>query len=232
MRKLSKLHVALIGVLIWGAVFGAGRPVAAATPWFGTVSYSLQDQVQFQVGYQVNAVVGFDLAYRDLGLRALTGNRWQTRLLLTPGDRFAFQAGYDLTDEQYLVGGQANIPLNQNLHFVSEVNTILPAESGDKYVDYLVGLQIGIGYNHYLLAGAQGEYNLAEDHEPELFVELDLNWRLPKSFGIRVQPHIGVEGEFCHQTTVYKTWPNHLETGLTVGQDFDGQWDVGLYLRY
>ena len=92
-------------------------------------------------------------------------------------------------------------------------------------MDYLLGLQIGIGYNHYLLAGAQGEYNLQEDHEPELFVELDLNWRLPKGFGIRVQPHIGVEGNFHHQTTVFKAWPNKLETGLVAGQDPDsGTW--------
>ena len=232
MKKLGKLRIVLVGLIIWGAVLGVGLPVVAATPWSGTVSYSLRDQAQFQVGYQLNEVVGFDLAYRDLGLQELTGNRWQTRFLLTPGDRLAFQAGYDLTGEHYLVGGQANVPLNQNIRLVSGVNTILPADKGAKYVDYLLGLQIGIGYNHYLLAGAQGEYNLQEDHEPELFVELDLNWRLPKGFGIRVQPHIGVEGNFHHQTTVFKAWPNKLETGLVAGQDPDGQWDVGLFLRY
>lgn len=232
MRKLGKLRVALVGLLILGAVFGVGLPVAAATTWSGTVSYSLREQAQFQVGYQLNKVLGFDLAYRDLGLQELTGNRWQTRLLLTPGDRLAFQAGYDFTGEQYLVGGQADVPLNQNIRLISEVNTILPAKSGAKYVDYLLGLQIGIGYNHYLLAGAQGEYQLQEDHEPELFVELDLNWRLPKGFRVRVQPHIGVEGNFHHKTTVFKAWPSKLETGLAVGQDPDGQWDVGLFLRY
>ncbi|NLM38225.1 MAG: hypothetical protein GX202_08885, partial [Firmicutes bacterium] len=120
----------------------------------------------------------------------------------------------------------------QNLRFVSELNAILPTGSGAKYLDYLTGLQIGIGYNHYLLAGAQGGFDLAEGHEPELFVELDLNWRLPKDFGIRVQPHIGVEGNFHHQTTIFKTWPNKLETGLVVEQELGGRWDVGLFLRY
>ncbi len=232
MKKLGKLRIVLVGLIIWGAVLGVGLPVVAATPWSGTVSYSLRDQAQFQVGYQLNDLFGLDLAYQDLGLQELTGNRWQTRLLLTPGDRLAFQAGYDWTGEHYLVGGQANVPLNQNIRFLSEVDTILPANSGDKYVDYLFGLQIGIGYNHYLLAGAQGEYQLREDHEPELFVELDLNWRLPKGFGIRLQPHVGVEGNFHHKTTVVKAWPNKLQTGLAVGQDPDGEWNVGLFLRY
>ena len=87
MKKLGKLRIVLVGLIIWGAVLGVGLPVVAATPWSGTVSYSLRDQAQFQVGYQLNDLFGLDLAYQDLGLQELTGNRWQTRLLLTPGDR-------------------------------------------------------------------------------------------------------------------------------------------------
>jgi len=230
--KIGKLRLALIGLFVWGAVCGVGQPVAGAVPWSGMLSYSLRDQAQFQVGYQANEYFGFDLAYRDLGLETLTGNRWQGRLLFTPGDRFDFQVGYDLTGEHILVGGQAQIPLNQNISFISAVNGIIPENKDEKIVDYRLGLQIGIGYNHYLFAGAQGEYQLDTDHEPELFVELDLNWRLPKGFGIQVQPHIGVEGEFYHQTAVFKTWPNQLETGIVFGQEPDNQWEVGVFLRY
>lgn len=232
MGKKFKLEFMLVGLMILGAVFGIGLPVAGASPWSGTASYSLRNNGQFQVGYQVNDVLGFDLAYRDLGIQALKGNRWQGRLLLSPVETVGLQAGYDLTGKHYFVGGQADLPLNQNLRLITGLNTIIPTDGGNKYLDYRLGLEIGIGYSHYLFAGAQGEYELGTDHEPELFVEMDLNWRLPKNFGIRVQPHIGVEGDFSHQTTVFKQWANKLETGVSFGQDAHGRWDVGLVARY
>jgi len=215
-----------------GAVFGAGRPAAGATPWYGTASYSLQGQAQFQVGYQVNDLFAFDLGYRELTGGALAGNRWLGEIRLTPKETMAFHAGYDLTGKHYFLGGRAQMPLNQNLTFVSGLDTIIPAKGGSKYLDYRLGLQIGIGYHHYLFAGGEGLYQAGADHEPKLFVELDLNWFLPQNWAVRVQPHVGVEGEFSHQTTVTKEWANNLETGLFVGQDTEGRWDAGLFIRY
>lgn len=232
MVKKSKFQRALMVISILGMVFVAGLPVAGATPWSGTASYSLQGKAQFQVGYQVNDLFAFDFGYRELAGEALTGNRWLGQIRWTPVETMAFHAGYDLTGDHYLLGGRAQLPLNPNLTLVSGLNKMLPAEGGSKYLDYRLGLQIGIGYHHYLFAGGQGLYQVGADHEPELFVELDLNWFLPQNWAVRVQPHVGVEGDFSHQTTVTKEWTNKLETGLFVGQDTKGRWDLGLFVRY
>lgn len=230
-KKYYKCQLALIGCLLVGMIFSIGLPAAAATPWSWSASYSLRDEAQLQVGYQFNDFLGVDLAYQNLDNKEFAGNRWLGRILLEPVDGVNLQVGYDLTGEQYLVGGETALPLNQNLRFISEVTKMIPVHDGNKYLDYLVGLEIGIGYNHYLLAGAQGLYQWHADHEPELFVELDLNWRLPHNFQIRLQPYVGVEGAFSHKTTVYKDW-DQVQAGLVFGQDTDARWDIGLFARY
>jgi hypothetical protein len=231
-KKQVKSQIVLIGCFLVVMILGASLPTSGATPWSWATSYSLRDQAQFQVGYKFNDYLGFDVAYQDLKQKELAGNRWLGRILLTPVDGVDLQVGYDLTGEQYLVGGRTALPLNENLRFVSALTKMIPVNDGDKYLDYLVGLEIGIGYNHHLLAGAEGLYQWGiTGQEPELFVELDLNWRLPKNFGIRLQPHIGVEGKITHQTSVYRNF-EHLQAGLFFGQDADARWDIGLYARY
>ncbi|HEY8393117.1 MAG TPA: hypothetical protein VIL83_10385 [Capillibacterium sp.] len=231
MRK-SRLQRTLLYFLIAGMVFGVGLPAAGATPWSGTASYSTQGQAQFQVGYQVNDRLALGFGYGELTGNVLTGNRWLSEFRWTPKETMALQAGYDLTGNHYFLGGQAQLPLNQNLTFVSGLKTVLPAQGSSKYVDYRLGLQIGIGYHHYLFAGGQGQFQTGVEHEPELFVELDLNWSFPQNWAVRFEPHVGVEGDFSHKTTVTKGWANEMETGLFVGQDAQGHWDVGLFVSY
>jgi hypothetical protein len=230
--KKSKWQRPLICLIILGTVLGSGLSAAGATPWSGSASYSIQGKAQFQVGYQVNDLFGFGLGYGEVASGALAGNRWRGQINMTPLETMAFQAGYDLTGNNYFLGGQAEFPLNQNLAVASELDVVIPARDGAKYLDYRLGLQIGIGYQHYLFAGGQGLYQVGTPHEPELFVELDLNWQLAQNWGIRLQPHVGVEGEFSHRTTVTKEWANNLETGLFVGKNTEGRWDVGLFARY
>lgn len=232
MVKKSRLQRALLFFSVLGLVFGLGLPAAGATPWSGTASYSSQRKAQFQVGYQLNDQFVLDFGYRELSEQTLTGNRWLGELRWTPKETVALQAGYDLTGDHYYLGGQAQFPLNQNLTFGSGLKAILPAQGDAKYMDYRLGLQIGIGYHHYLFAGGQGEFQTGAQHEPELFVELDLNWFFPQNWAVRFTPHVGVEGDFSHQTTVTKEWANQLKTGLFVGQDTQGRWDVGLFVRY
>lgn len=230
-KKYDKFQITLIGCFLVVMFLATGLPTSGATPWSWSASYSLRDQAQLQVGYQLNDYLGVDVAYQDLDNKEFAGNRWLGRILLTPVEGVELRAGYDFTGEQYLVGGRTALPLNDNLRFVSALTKMIPAHDGDKYLDYLVGLEIGIGYNHHLLAGAQGLYQWEKTgQEPELFVELDLNWRLPKNFGIRLQPYVGVEGEFSHQTSVYKKF-DHVQAGLSFGQDTDQNWDIGLFVR-
>jgi hypothetical protein len=228
-HKLVLVALLLVGGLLWLDLPAYGED----NPFSLSASYSLRDQAQFQAGYQINEQFGVDVGYLDLGPSEFPDSRWQGRLNLKPLKGLDLHAGYDFTGNNYLLGGKAKLPLNDNLNLVSTLEKIIPAEgTGEKYLDYLCGLQIGIGVNHYILAGARGLYQIDAAHEPELFLELDLNWRLPKGFGIRFAPHVGVEGNLSHQTSFSKRWGERLRAEIFVGQEEDQRWDCGLLVSY
>ena len=79
--------------------------------------------------------------------------------------------GYDFTGKHLLLGADAEFPFKENLKLVSDLNLISATTAEQKYLDYLCGMEIGIGYDHAILAGAQGLYEFGTP-EPELFTNL------------------------------------------------------------
>lgn len=235
MRKFMKRRVlercsTLIVFMLVGIFVCAGPAAGKDNPFSLNAAYSRQDQLQLAAGYQLSEYFGLELGYQDLN-SWLPGSRWQGKMEFAPLTGLDFSLGYDFTGKNLLLGAATELPVKENLNLVSAVNLINATEAKTKYLDYLCGMQIGIGYNHTILAGAKGLYEVGEPHEPELFLQLDLNWRLPKGFGISYEPMIGVEGEFSQRLTVSKQW-EAAKAGLFVGHKDDYQWDFGVAVSY
>ncbi len=233
-KKINSLYLRfiLIGLIITGGLFLLKSPVYGKdNPFTLSASYSLQEQAEIQGIYHFNQNFAIDFGYQRVG-RYLSGNRWQGRVVFTPVTGLDLKTGYDFTGKNLLLGLDSQVPLGRNLRVISEIEGLLPGADGKKYLDYYTGLMIGIGIEQYIIAGARGLYEFGIPHEPELFLQLDLNWQLPKGFHIRLQPLVGVEGDFCHQTTLLKQWENGIETGIFVGQKEDHSWNFGVVASY
>lgn len=233
-KKINSLffRLILISLIVAGGLFSSRAPVYGGDdPFTISGSYSLQEQAQIQGNYQFNQNFAVDFGYQRVG-QYLSGNRWQGRMVFTPVTGLDLKTGYDFTEKNFLLGLDTQLPLGRNLRLVSDLETLFSGAEGRNFLDYYCGLMIGIGIEHYIVAGARGLYEFGIPSEPELFLQLDLNWYLPKDFKIRFQPLVGVEGEFCHQTTLLKKWENGLETGVYVGQKEDHSWNFGVMASY
>ena len=235
MLMFNKKHgfercLTLVVFMLTALLLYAGPAVAKDSPFSIDAAYSKQDQLQVAATYQLSERIGLEVGYQDLN-SWLPGNKWQGKIGVTPLTGLDLSLGYDFTGKNLLLGATAGFPFKENLKLVSALNLISATEAERKYLDYLCGMQIGIGYNHTILAGAKGLYEFGTPHEPELFLQLDLNWQLPKGFGISYKPTIGVEGEFAQRLTVSKQWDT-VKAGIFAGHKDNYQWDIGLTVSY
>ena len=235
MLKLNKKYGfercwALVVLMLIAILVCVGPAAARETPFSLDAAYSKQDQLQVAANYRLSERFGFELGYQALS-PWLSGNEWQGKLEVTPLTGLDLSLGYDFTGKHLLLGANAGFPFKENLKLVSTLNLISATEAERKYLDYLCGMRIGIGYNHTILAGAKGLYEFGTPHEPELFLQLDLNWQLPKGFALSYKPTIGVEGEFAQRMTVSKQW-DAVKVGIFAGHKDNFQWDFGLAVSY
>jgi len=235
MRKFNKKHgrqrcLAFVVFILTAFVVSVGPAVAGEKPFSLEAEYSKEDQLQVAASYQLSERFAFELGHQSVS-DWLDTKGWQGKLKVTPWSGMDFRLGYDFSGNRLLVGADAEFPFKENLKLVSALNWINATAVDQKYLDYQCGLEIGIGYDHTILAGAQGLYEFGKPHEPELFLALDLNWQLPKGYALSYNPTISVEGAFTQYLTVAKEWED-VKVAFFAGHEDDFAWNFGLTVSY
>lgn len=243
-RGLLLAALALGGILLNGAsvvaesagAASAGTAETASAETVETAAEAEGEKKPFSLmaGYAMEEGVLFDGTYRlspawQLHLSRLE-ERLQFRAAFLPTPNLSLQAGYDLTNERYLAGLKYRAPLGENTAFLAEGTGYRRRDVDEYFLEYQCDLEIGVGNNNLVFAGIRGEYLPGTAHDPEIYIKVDFNWDFGKSWRLRLEPLILVEGRIDHRTTLSKKWPNGVEAGIYC-QNNEFIWDGGIFLK-
>lgn len=225
MRRICRSRIFLLSLLILGGLLCVAAPAGAKEdkPYSIRGSYSLLEDFSFEVSRRFDPSFYLNLSFSDLC--------WRLQAEFLPVPALALKAGYDVTGEKYLAGLEHRWRLGENIMLLSAVDYYQPREGEEYSLDYQSCFQIGIGGDNLVYAGVQGEYIPEADHNPEFFIQLDLNWYFRRGWHLRFEPTIMVEGDFYHRLTLNREWDNGIEGGFFIGQNREYYWDAGIFIN-
>lgn len=230
MRRMCRSRLIWLAVLILGGSLFVAAPAGAKEEkaYSLRASYSLLEEFGFELSRRFNPSFYLNLGFSD--------QRWRLQAEFLPVPAWTFKAGYDVTDEKYLAGLEHRWRLGENITLLSALDYFRLREGEGSSLDYRSCFQIGIGGDNLVYAGVQGEYvppavNNPAVHNPEFFIQLDLNWYFRRGWHLRFEPTIMVEGDFYHRLTLDRKWENGITGGLYIGQNRDYYWDAGLFIH-
>lgn len=225
MRKICRSRILLPAVLILGGVFLAAAPAGAGEDKSYAVrgSYSLLEDFSLEGDYRFDPSFYLNFSFLD--------KHWRLQAKYLPVPALALKAGYDATDGKYLAGLEHQWRLGENIMLLSEVTGFKPREGDEYSLDYQSRFRIGIGGDNLVYAGIKGDYIPEVEHDPEFFVQLDLNWYFRHGWRLRFEPYIMVEGDFHHRISLDRKWDNGIKGGIFIGQNEEYYWDAGLFIN-
>jgi hypothetical protein len=185
-------------------------------------------------GYAMEEGAVFDGTFRfspswQLNLSRLE-ERLQLRAAYLPVPNLSLQAGYDFTTEEYLAGMKYRGVLGENTAFLADATGYYRQEVNEYLLDYQCDLEIGIGKGHFVFAGIRGEFIPNIEHDPEIYIKVDLNWDFGRNWHLRLEPLVLVEGRIEHKTTLSRKWANGVEAGIYCKNE-ELRWDAGIFIE-